>query len=147
MVFLGEISLGELHRLKLRRLITCGIVIATIVFWNPTRLPRTKIRENRGESLVALQEGSHGIVAVVEQPGSRRMKLDNFYVLGGTASTGDERMQAHIPLLLHPAPKQVAFLGLDWNHYRSGFVFTLSSASRHSRLSGSGERGEELLCR
>ena len=40
------------------------------------------------------------------------MKLDNFYVLGGTASTGDERMQAHIPLLLHPAPKQVAFLGL-----------------------------------
>jgi spermidine synthase len=57
-------------------------------------------------------EGSHGIVAVVEQPGSRRIKLDNFYVLGGTASVGDERMQAHLPLLLHPAPKRVAFLGL-----------------------------------
>src|SRR6185503_12446297 len=54
----------------------------------------------------------HGIVAVVEQSGSRRMKLDNFYVLGGTASTGDERMQAHVPLLLHPAPRNVAFLGL-----------------------------------
>ena len=40
------------------------------------------------------------------------MKLNNHYVLGGTASTGDERMQAHIPLLLHPSPKRVAFLGL-----------------------------------
>src|SRR6185369_4726801 len=38
--------------------------------------------------------------------------LNNFYVLGGTASTGDERLQGHLPLLLHPAPKRVAFLGL-----------------------------------
>ncbi len=27
-------------------------------------------------------------------------------------STGDERMQAHLPLLLHPSPRRVAFLGL-----------------------------------
>ena len=49
---------------------------------------------------------------MVEAGGHQRIKLDNFYVLGGTASTGDERMQAHVPLLLHPAPRNVAFLGL-----------------------------------
>jgi spermidine synthase len=75
-------------------------------------LPRTKFRADQGEKLLALEESSHGIVAVVEKGDSRRIKLNNFYVLGGTASTGDERLQGHLPLLLHPAPKRVAFLGL-----------------------------------
>jgi len=94
-----------------------------LLLWNPASLPRTKVRISQGEKLLAVQEGSHGIVAVVEQPGSRRMKLDNFYVLGGTASLGDERMQAHIPLLLHPAPKRVAFLGLGTGITAGGALF------------------------
>jgi spermidine synthase len=40
------------------------------------------------------------------------MKMNNFYVLGGTAAAGDERLQGHIPLLLHPRPDRVAYLGL-----------------------------------
>jgi spermidine synthase len=80
--------------------------------WNPNGLPRTHLNAAANEQLLWLREGSHGIVAVVEQIGSRRIKLDNSYILGGTAAAGDERMQAHIPLLLHPSPKQVAFLGL-----------------------------------
>jgi hypothetical protein len=51
-------------------------------------------------------------VAVVAHEGNRRIKLNNFYVLGGTAAAGDERLQGHIPLLLHPRPERVAFLGL-----------------------------------
>ena len=31
-----------------------------------------------------------------------------FIVLGGSASAGDERLQGHIPLLLHPRPHRVA---------------------------------------
>jgi spermidine synthase len=72
--------------------------------------PRVRIAE--GEQLLSLAEGADGIVAVVERPGSRRIKLNNHYVLGGTASAGDERTQAHLPLLLHPSPRRVAFLGL-----------------------------------
>jgi spermidine synthase len=61
---------------------------------------------------------------VVERPGSRRIKLNNHYGLGGTASTGDERMRTHLPLLLHPRPRNVAHLGLGtgisagavWHH-------------------------------
>jgi spermidine synthase len=93
-------------------LATGGLAIALVVVWNRARLPRVKIREHKGEKVVALHESSYGIVAVVDAGGQQRIKLDNFYVLGGTASTGDERMQAHVPLLLHPAPRNVAFLGL-----------------------------------
>ncbi len=81
------------------------------LLWGPD-LPRTQLATQSGERLIALSEGPHGITAVVERPGSRRLKLNNHYGLGGTASTGDERMQAHLPLLLHPAPRRVAFLGL-----------------------------------
>ena len=95
-----------------RRIITCGLLVIGFFLWNPTKLPRTRFRDNQGEKLLALNESSHGIVAVVEKGDSRRIKLNNFYVLGGTASTGDERMQGHLPLLLHPAPRRVAFLGL-----------------------------------
>lgn len=75
-------------------------------------LARVRLDRERGEHLVAVSEGTYGITAVVERPHSRRLKLNNHYGLGGTASTGDERMQAHIPLLLHSIPRRVAFLGL-----------------------------------
>lgn len=91
---------------------TGGLAVALWLVWNPAGLPRVSIREQKQERVVALRESSHGILAVVEAGANRRISLDNFYILGGTASTGDERMQAHVPLLLHPAPKQVAFLGL-----------------------------------
>ncbi len=77
----------------------------------------------QGERLLAVSEGTHGIVAVVEFPGSRRLKLNNYYVLGGTASTLAERMQAHLPLLLHPSPHQVAVLGLGTGITASGALF------------------------
>ena len=112
MIVVGELSSGGLARLGPRRFVVGGLVILCAVVWNPAQLPRTKVRAIRGETLVDLHEGSHRIVAVVDQSGSRRLKLDNFYVLGGTGSTGDGRMQPHIPLLLHPAPKRVVFLGL-----------------------------------
>ncbi len=112
MIVVGELSFGGLAGLGPRRLVVGGLVILCAVVWNPAQLPRTKVRASQGDTLVDLREGNHGIVAVVDRSGSRRLKLDNFYVLGGTGSMGDERMQAHIPLILHPAPKTVAFLGL-----------------------------------
>jgi spermidine synthase len=99
-------------RLRPRQLLAFGLVFGGFFLTYPSQLPRVGLNAQRGEKLLHLSEGSHGIIAVVEAPGSRRVKLDNYYVLGGTFSTGDERMQAHLPLLLHPAPETVAFLGL-----------------------------------
>jgi spermidine synthase len=91
--------------------VALAIVAACFFFIRPAELPRVKYRPQQGERLLAVKESSHGIVAVVERGNSRRMKLNNSYILGGTASTGDERLQAHVPLLLHPNPRKVAFLG------------------------------------
>jgi Spermidine synthase len=85
--------------------------------------PRVKLSVDRDERLVSIAEGAHGIVAVVEREGSRRLKLNNHYALGGTAATGDERMQAHLPLLLHAAPESVAFLGLGTGVTAGGALF------------------------
>ncbi len=74
-------------------------------------LPRTRVETASGEQLLGIEEGAHGVSAVVERSGSRRLKLNNHYVLGGTFATGDERLQAHIPLLLHNGVRQAVFLG------------------------------------
>src|SRR5437773_1814380 len=40
------------------------------------------------------------------------LRLDNFYVLGGSAAATNERRQGLLPLLLHPAPRRAAFIGM-----------------------------------
>jgi spermidine synthase len=86
-------------------------------------LPRTRVDEKRGERLLAVKEGAYGIVAVTERAGSRRLKLNNNYTLGGTSATGDERMQAHIPLLIHPRPRRAVFLGFGTGITAGGALF------------------------
>ncbi len=100
-------------------------VVAIAGAWGLQRVepPRVRVAVDRGERLVSLAEGAHGVVSVVEREGSRRLKLNNHYALGGTAATGDERMQAHLPLLLHPAPRSVAFLGLGTGVTAGGAMF------------------------
>jgi spermidine synthase len=89
-----------------------GIGISlTATFW--AVLPIVKIDVGKGEKLLAVQEGSHGIVAVVDRPSEhdRRIKVDNFYTLGGLASRDNELLEGQLPLLLHPAPKKVLHIG------------------------------------
>jgi spermidine synthase len=96
----------------IRRTVVSALVVALVAFLvtAPASLPRLKLSGR--DRLLHLSEGAFGSVAVVAQNGHRRIKLNNFYVLGGTHAAGDERLQGHIPLLLHPAPHRVAFLGL-----------------------------------
>lgn len=87
--------------------------LALLVGWPLANLAPSRVRSTAGEEIVlSLKEGTHGITAVTQRGDSKRLKLNNHYALGGTASTGDERVQAHVPMLLHPAPRRVAFLGL-----------------------------------
>ncbi|HJY81379.1 MAG TPA: hypothetical protein VKK81_09880, partial [Candidatus Binatia bacterium] len=86
--------------------ILLGISIA-----NPLRAPLTALRPE-GETLQALVEGANGIVTVVETGGDRQLRLDNYYVLGGSAAATNERRQGLLPLLLHPNPRHAAFIGL-----------------------------------
>ena len=99
-----------------------GTVLVSFWLLGKIEWPRVRISPN-GERLLAISEGTHGIVAVVQGPGSRRLKLNNHYVLGGTSSTGDERMQTHLPLVLHPSPHRIAILGIGTGITASGALF------------------------
>lgn len=76
------------------------------------RLPLVSLDPDAGERLVAVWEGASGTVAVVDRSGDRRLKLNNSYPLGGSQAAVNERVQAWLPLGLHPRPRALFFLGL-----------------------------------
>ena len=87
-----------------------GATAVALVALLPQHLPLTHLEP--GETLRAADEGAAGIVTVVDGPDDRQLRLDNYYVLGGSAAVALERRQGLLPLLLHPAPRRVAFIGL-----------------------------------
>ncbi len=95
-------------RSRVATVISLGLVL---LLANPTALPIVRI--NRAdERLLALWEGADGTVAVVERNGSRRIKLNNWYALGGSGALRMEQIQTHLPMHLHPDPKSVFYLGM-----------------------------------
>jgi len=65
-----------------------------------------------GATLLAVAGSSDGIVSVVESAdGNRRIKIDDVYQFGGSAEHAVAERTGHLPLLLHPAPRRVAFVG------------------------------------
>ncbi|HVS65263.1 MAG TPA: fused MFS/spermidine synthase [Thermoanaerobaculia bacterium] len=82
------------------------------------------VRVAPGEELLEVWEGSHGTVAVLSSDGDLRMRLNNSYLLGSAAASDIERRQAHLPLMIHPAPRSVFFLGM-------GTSITVGAALAH----------------
>jgi spermidine synthase len=87
------------------------MALFTIVIADPLRIPLVHLR-SEDETLRVLREGASGIVTVVDMPSDRQLRLDNYYVLGGSAAATNQRRQGLLPLLLHPAPRRVAFVGM-----------------------------------
>ncbi|HIQ21528.1 MAG TPA: spermidine synthase [Planctomycetes bacterium] len=82
------------------------------------------------QGVVILDErtGREGTVAVVDsREMGRRIIVSNHYVLGGTRLRYDAARLAHLPLLLHAAPRRVAFIGL-------GTGITPGAALEHRRV-------------
>jgi spermidine synthase len=82
-----------------------------VVFLDPTRLPIVSVTHD-GEVVRETWESGHAIVAVTQAGKHRLLKLDNYYSLGGTTAVAYEEAQADIPLIVHPSPRRVFFLGL-----------------------------------
>jgi spermidine synthase len=87
----------------------CGGVIVT---WGwVAQLP--EVNPYLGFKVVHQQAGAEGSLAIVERADfGRAILVSNQYLLGSTGAMADQRRQTHLPLLLHPAPKNVAFVGL-----------------------------------
>ena len=88
--------------------------MALLIIFVLPKLPLVSPRS--GITVLDHRSGREGSVAVVEvQNGAfgRCILVDNQYNLGGTyARWAIEERQANLPLLLHPAPGDVAFIGL-----------------------------------
>jgi spermidine synthase len=90
-------------------LITILIAICAIPFVTSNR----QLIDSRDGRIISLREGVMGSVAAIESAnGSRVLKLNNRFQMGGTAARIAEQRQADIPLLLHPHPKRALFIGL-----------------------------------
>jgi spermidine synthase len=97
------------RRSRWRPLVYAGLL--AVVVADPLRAPLTHLR-GASETLRATLEGASGIVTVVDTGDDTQLRLDTFYTLGGSASAANERRQGLVPLLLHPDPQRVAFVGL-----------------------------------
>ncbi|MEE4111530.1 MAG: hypothetical protein V2I40_01865 [Desulfobacteraceae bacterium] len=85
-----------------------------------------------GSRVAAHRDGVMAAVTVVED--SRKdyyLKVNNKFMMGGTASVFSDGRQGHIPLLLHPHPKRALFLGL-------GTGATFAASADHPKLVADG---------
>jgi len=76
---------------------------------NPLAVPPVALRP--GEQALAIEFTPAGVVAVVERDGERLIRVDNHYALGGTAEQVHQERQAHLPLVLAPHARRVAYAG------------------------------------
>ncbi|MGY6632243.1 MAG: fused MFS/spermidine synthase [Alkalilacustris sp.] len=74
--------------------------------------PLDSIRLRAGEGLVEMREGTAAHVAVIRRDEAHFIRVNNFYTLGGSGALVPERNQTMIPLLLHPDPREIFFLGM-----------------------------------
>lgn len=102
---------------RLRRAAFVGAVFVGLSLspLDPWGIPRVILEP--GEELVALRESPYGTVSVVDKEGVRAMKLNNHYTLAGSGPRNALKERAgNIPLILHPDPSRVLFLGTATGH-------------------------------
>ncbi len=88
---------------------TASLLLPALLVFPPFSTQHLKA----GESLLYLDQGAEAQVAVIQKrKGSRVLKVNNTYSLGSTSAEIEERRMGQIPLLLHPSPARVAFVGL-----------------------------------
>ncbi len=109
---------------RIRRWLLPSALLIGAALW----LGRERPALRPGQEIVREWHTSYGVFDVVRDAEDElALRQDRQYVHGSTIGAESERRQAHLPLLLHPEPKRVAFLGL-------GTGITSSSALRHESI-------------
>ncbi len=105
-------------------------VLAAIVLLSETLGPELRVKRNSDEQLIQRWNSAYGWVDVVfdETDGSMKLRQNLHYRFGATGPSAQRiYRQGHLPLLLHPQPRNVAFLGL-------GTGLTAASSVLHPEL-------------
>jgi spermidine synthase len=132
---LMAVSLGYLALIPKGRWIdwipaTVPLGIAVVLGLHPTGFHNTAL--SHGHRIAAHLEGIMATVTVVaDRNDDFFLKVNNKFLMGGTASRFSDARQGHIPLLLHPHPRRALFLGLG-----TGATFAASSAYTNMAAEG-----------
>jgi spermidine synthase len=98
---------------RLIQLFTLTAILLTVSVFDTAKLPVVSVDPiNEDESLMAYWESSAGTVGVVKQGENLKLKVNNHYTLGGTASMSLEQFLGYMPLYLHEYPRDIYMLGL-----------------------------------
>ena len=112
MVVLLIVPATESHRLFSRVIPAVGLLLLLSVF-DTASLPLVRVQPlKRQESLYEVWEGKAATVAVIKRKKALKIKVNNIYTVGGSGAAKFEERQAHIPLVIHPQPRSVFFLGM-----------------------------------
>ena len=107
------ISVGYLTLLPTVARWRCGFLVASVAFMSALPANLHVVQVPLGGWVAEYREGVMASVAVIEDARRDRvLRVDNRFQMGGTAAAAAEYRHAHIPLLLHPAPRRALFLGL-----------------------------------
>ncbi len=94
----------------LSRIAPVGVLVLILSSLDVSQLPQVRVQPlKRQESLYQVWEGSSATVAVVKRRQTLKLKVNNYYTLGGSDSVAHEARQAHLPLMIHPRPRSAFF--------------------------------------
>ena len=114
LMFAVQVNEGGGWRVQ-RGALAAGVLAAALVMALALpvgQLQRVSLQAAHQERLLDFVEGSHASVAVIERDGHRLLRANNHYTLGGTGALASERNQTLIPMMTHPAPRDVFYLGM-----------------------------------
>ncbi len=133
------LAAGVRGRARLWTLAGCGVAAAATALlpqWSPTLMssgaykyaasmtPETLEVSLAAGHLLYYREGAVATVSVREAAGTTSLAIDGKVDASNAGDMLTQRLLAHVPMLLHPAPRRAAILGL-------GSGVTLGSALRH----------------
>ena len=89
------------------------VILTTVSVLDTTRLPQVKADPlTEEESLLQVWESGNGTVAVIRRKGALKIKVNNYYTLGGSGSKELEEFEGYLPVVLHGKAESAFFLGL-----------------------------------
>jgi spermidine synthase len=90
-----------------------GVAVALVAWLTLPLASGVRVPEDflaGGRELVGFWEGRTGHVAVVREAGALQLEIDRWWQ--GSEQRNHQTVAAHVPLLLHPAPRRVLLVGV-----------------------------------
>ncbi len=89
-----------------------ALIVGVAILPGSSSLNVFQFEPGHSKKVLEVWEGSAATVGVIRGEEGLTLKVNNNYRLGSTSSCDYERFYAQLPLLLHPAPRRVFFLGM-----------------------------------